>query len=342
MDQICSRLSLKLVVTLLLSGLITGVVCAQTPKPTPSAPAPAVSNPPSPTAEASIPSDKVVLKVGDKSFTKADIDALIDGLNPQTQRAVAAQGKRSLGDQFSLVVALSHQAELQHLDQTPEFIHKMAFQKQQIEAQAAFEAISDQAKVTPEEIQAYYTAHAEDYDQILVRQIIVRKKAADPKADPAHPAAPTGPGLAPEEAKARAEAIRKELAAGTDIKKVTEDFKAPGDVIIDAEPRTVRHGGMRADMEKVAFALKDGEVSDPVDVPQAYVLFQVTKHSHSDLKDVTPEIEKKLKQEKVEAAIDGVKKSANIWMDDQYFSAPVRPELGPTLGAPSMKAQPKP
>ena len=102
----------------------------------------------------------------------------------------------------------------------------------------------------------------------------------------------TGPGLSPEEAKTRAEAIRKELAAGTDIKKVMEDFKAPGDVIIEAEPRKIRRGGMRPEMEKVAFALKDGEISEPVDLPQALVFFQVTGHSHVDLKDVTPEIEK--------------------------------------------------
>ncbi len=341
MDQICSRLTSKLLVAFLLTGMIAGVVCAQTPKPADPKPAPAPSTPASPTLETPIKSDTVVLKVGAQNFTKADMDELIDGLTPQMQHAIASQGKKSLGDQYALVVALSHQAEAQHLDQSPEFIHKLAFQKQQLEAQSAFEHLNDQAKVTPEEAQKYYTAHADEYDEITVRQIIVRKKVADPKSDPAHPGALTGPGLAPDEAKTRAEAIRKELLAGTDIKKVTEDFKAPGDIIIDAEPRTIRHGGMRPDMEKVAFGLKDGEVSDPVDVPQALVMFQVIKHSHSDLKDVTPEIEKKLRQEKVEASIDSVKKNANIWMSDEYFGPAEKPELGPTLGAPPARTLPK-
>ena len=338
MNQICSRLCRKSLVALLFSGLMAGAGWAQAPKPAAPSPAHAASKPSSPTLEAPETPGKVVLKVGDQKFTKADIDELIAGLTPQMQRAIATEGKKSLGDQYALVIALSRQAEAQHLDQSPEFMHKMAFQKEQLEAQLAFEALSAQARVTPEDIQEYYTSHTSDYDEITVRQIIVRKKIAEPKGDPAHPAA-SAPGLTPEDAKLKAEAIRKEFVAGTDIKKITEDFKAPGDIIIDAEPRSVRHGGMRPDMEKVAFALKDGEVSEPIDVPQALVLFQVVKHTHSDLKDVTPEIEKKLRQEKVEASIDGVKKSANIWMDEDYFSSPGKQEEGPGLGAPSMKQQ---
>jgi len=130
------------------------------------------------------------------------------------------------------------------LDQTPEFAHKLAFQKQQLEAQSAYEEINQRAKVTPEEVQQYYTAHATDYDEITVRQFVVRIKPATTPASPAPATPPTGQGLSPEDAKARAAAIRKEVAAGTDIKKVMEDFKAPGDVIIEAEPRKIRHGGI--------------------------------------------------------------------------------------------------
>jgi parvulin-like peptidyl-prolyl isomerase len=284
----------------------------------------------------------VVLKVGDQQFTKADIDFLIGNLAPQAQRALETQGKKPLGDQFALVVMLSQQAHLHHLDQSAAFVRKLTIQKQQLEAQAAYEEINQQAKVSPEEVNQYYTAHAADYDEITVRQFVIRKKSAEPKTDPAHPAATTGSGLSPEEAKTRAEAIRKEVTAGTDIKKVIEDFKAPGDVIIEAEPRKIRRGGMRPEMEKVAFALKDGEVSEPVDVLQAMVFFQVTGHSHVELKDVTPEIEKSLQKEKVDSALAEVKKNTTLWMDDQYFAPPLKLSGGPTLGAPTQKTPPKP
>ena len=248
MDQTGSRLSLNVLGVLIFSGLVTGVLWAQAPTPpaappTPAispapappappavSPAPAVNKPSEPTLQVAEPPAKVVLKVGGQEFTKGDIDALIQSLPPQAQRAIANQGKKALGDQYALYVMLSQQAILRHLDQTPEFVQKLAVQKLVLEAQAAGEEINHTATVTPEEVQQYYTAHAADYDEIMVRQFVVRKKPAEAKTDPTHPAPLATPGLPPEEAKARAEALRKAVVGGTDIKKVMDDFKAPGTV----------------------------------------------------------------------------------------------------------------
>jgi hypothetical protein len=305
----------------------------------------------------------VVLKVGDQQFTKADMDLLIKDLPPQMQRAIAAQGTKSFGEWYARMVILSQQARLHHLDQTPEFVRLLAFETQQLEAQAE---VNERTKVSPEELQQYYTAHSADYDQITVRQIIVRKKPPTPPAAPGQSTSPTGPGSAPkaaasqpspaqstppkspeaatEDAKIRAEAIRKEIVAGVDIKKVMDEFKASGDVIIEPEPRKIRHGGggLPPDLEKVAFTLKDGEVSEPQDLPQRVVMVQVTGHTRLDLKDVAPEIERVLQKQKVDAAMDAAKNSAAVWMDDQYFPpTPKQPER-PSLGAPVVRTPPKP
>jgi len=333
MGQICRRRILRLLVVFLFSGLIVGIARAQAPTPAAGNPS-AASQHPGAVLESPESSDKVVLKVGDQQFTKADLDFLFANIPPQARQSLATQGKKPMGDQFAVVVMLSQQARLHHLDQTPDFVRRLAMQKQQMEAQTEYEEITEQAKVTPEDINKYYMAHSADYDEITVRQFVIRKKPADSKADPAHPSASTVPGLAPEEAKARAEAIRKEALAGTDMKKVMDDFKAPGDVIIDAEPRKIRRGGMRPELEKVAFALKDGEISEPVDLPQALVFFQVTGHGHLDVKDVSPEIERNLKQERVNAAMADVKKNTTVWMDDQYFAPPAKPAGAPSLGPP--------
>jgi len=334
MDQICLRRISKMLAALSLAVFTAIVARAQAPSPPASAaPSPNAGAMPTssatPTLQSPEADDKVVLKVGDRQFTKADMDFLFNNLAPQAQRAVQTQGKKPFGDQFALVILLSQQAHLHHLDETPAFIHKLELQKEQMQAQAAYEEIGQKSKPTPEEVSQYYTTHSANYDEITLRQFVVRIKNADAKTDPAHPAAPSGSGFAPEEAKARAEAIRKEVLAGTDLKKVTEDFKAPGDIIIETEPRKVRRGGMRPETEKVAFALKDGEISEPVELPQALVLLQVTAHSHVELKDATPDIERTLQKEKTDAALADVKKNTALWMDDQYFAPPPKPTLGP-------------
>src|ERR1039457_4328060 len=252
MTPIIGRCNSILFAMIFACGLITVGARAQ-PPPTPGrwvAPPPGI--PAAPAIQTPEGRDTVVLKVGDQPYTKADLDFLFENLSPQVKQSMATQGRKPVGDQFALVVMLSQQAHSQHLDQTATFEHKLAVQKQQLQAQAAYDEIVQQAKASPDEIKKYYADHTSDYDEIVVRQVVVRKRSSN---------AQTGPGLAPEEAKTRAEAIHKELAAGTDIKKVAEDFKVPiptdakADVIIQTEPQSVRRGGLRPEMEKVAFAL---------------------------------------------------------------------------------------
>ena len=347
MVRIARRADLILFAALIMAGLLTGVSLAQapavpakTPAKAPAAtPKPAAPKSPAPVLQTPEGPDTVVLKVGDQPYTKADLDFIINNLSPQVQRSVATQGRKALGDQFATIVLLSQQAHSHHLDQTPAFEHKVVVQKQQLQAQAAYDEIVLQAKVTPDEISKYYSEHATEYDEIMVRQMVVRKRP---------PNATTGPGLAPEEAKTRAEAIRKEVVAGKDIKQVAADFKASvpadpkEDVIIQAEPQSVRRGGMRPEMDKAVFALKDGEVSEIFDVPQAMVMMQVTAHKRAELKDVSPQIEQALQKQKIDAAMGDLKKQTTIWMDDQYFAAPAGLQPSPEAVAPTLKPAEKP
>lgn len=333
MDQIALRRTSRLLTAFLLLGLVAGIARAQAPVAPAEGTPPAASKPAAPAVQPPEPPDKVVLKVGEEQFTKADLDFLVENLNPQAQRTLAAQGRKQLGDQFALLVMLSQQARSHNLDQTPAFQHKLVVQKQQLQAQAAYDEIVQQAKVRPEEAGEYYAAHSTEFDEVMIRQFVVRKRAVN---------AQTGPGLSAEEAKARAEAIRKEVLAGTDIKKVMEDFKAPADVIIEPEPRAARRGSMRPDMEKAVFALKDGEVSEVLDVTQALVFFQVTGHRRVELKDASTQIEETLRKQKVDAAMEGLKKKTAVWMDDQYFASPAAPQAGAGPGVPVSKPPEKP
>jgi hypothetical protein len=272
--------------------------------------------------------------VGEVSVTKADLDAVIASLNPQAQKSLATQGRRSLGDQYATMVILSQGAVSHHYDTTPAFQRMLAFARLQILAQGQIQSIMQNSAVTPEEANKYYASHQSEFDQAQLRQVVIRKKAEGAKEGT--------PGLAPEEAKTRAEEIRKALGSGQDAKKVADQFQVPNVIRIDVEPTAVRQGTIRADMDKAAFELHDGQVSDVFDVGQSLIFFQLVSRKPMEFKDVSSQIEKTLQQQRVDDTIAALKKNAKIWMDDNYFGAPTQlaPQgaLGPSV--PSSQAKP--
>lgn len=301
-------------------------------KPAKAAPAPsakAQATKPSSTAPATAAEEedpkKVVMKVGTQSFTASDFDYLVGSLSPQLQRAVAVQGKKPLGEQYAMIAALSQQAEKDSLEKSPDVLQELAFQRLQALAQAEYRKLSADIQVTPEEIKQYYDGHAEEFDQAQIREIVIRKKADDAKED--------APGLTAADAHARADEIRKAFSAGTDPKQVADKFKVENAVQIDEDPRSVKRGELIPPLDEAAFKLKEGALSDPFENAQALAFLQIVGHTRQDLKDVTDTIATDLHNQKLEAAVDELKKKANVWMDEQYFTVPEQPTQ-PAIQAP--------
>jgi parvulin-like peptidyl-prolyl isomerase len=215
------------------------------------------------------------------------------------------------------MLVLSQNALRNHLDSTPAFHQMLALRRRQLLATAEYQEITRQSVVTPEETSKYYAEHLSEFEEVRIHQVVIRKKPE---------AAKEGiPGLTAEEAKTRAEEIRKALSSSDDPKKVAEQFQVANVVRVDAEAYPVRRGTMRPDMEKAAFELKDGQVSEVFDLPQSLVFFKVASHKVRELKDVSSQIENTLRQQKVNAAVDALKKNAKVWLDDGYFPAPSQP-----------------
>lgn len=269
---------------------------------------------------AEIPPEKVVLKVGAAQVSKGDMDTLISNLNPRDRQAVAMRGRRTLADEYVKLLVLSQAAESDHLESLPAVRERIEFQRQQILAGAEVEKLIKELQPSPEEVTQYFTAHQSDFEKVQMRQLTVRKRPEGAKQATL--------GLTAEEARAKAEAIRKALVDGTDVKKVTEQFSIPNVVMIDAEPRAARHHEMMPAVDTAAFSLKDGEISQPIDMPQAVVIVQVTGHVHPEQKEVASEIESTLKQQKLEAKLEDLKKKSGVWIDEEYFTtAPATPPV---------------
>jgi len=309
------RASSLILMIFLAESLFLPTFAQQPPKP--QLAKPQASKPTPSTQTAAEGPDAVVLKVGSEQVTKADLDFLISNVPQQGQQVIAQQGRRPLGEQYALMLLLSQQALKDHLDSSPKVRRQITFQHTQALAQAEYAKLSDQILVTPEDVSQYYSTHSADYDQAKVREFLVRKKPEGAKEGTV--------GLPPKEAEERAESIRKAVAAGTELKKIIEQFGGTNDVMIDIEPRTIRRGQLLPPLDKAAFELKDGELAPSLDTAQAIAFIQVVGHSRQDLKEVTPDIQKALHQQKLDVLVGEMKGKAHVWMDEKYFKAPAAP-----------------
>jgi hypothetical protein len=273
-----------------------------------------------------------VLKVGDQSVTEGQIEKAIHALPPQAQNSLARQGKKPFGDEYVLMLLLSQEALSNHLDDTADYKETLALTRLKILAQAEYQQIVQKVVVTPEETSKYFATHQNDFEELQVLQVTVRKKPEGSKEGT--------PGFSPDEAKTRAEEIRQAFIAGQDPKQVAEKFQIANIVRVDSQPFAVRRGQMRADFEKAVFDLPAGQVTELFDFGTALGFVKVVSHQPSDLKGATPKIESTLRQQKINSALDALKLNSKIWVDDTYFTSPAAQQGPPKppsmLGAPTV------
>ncbi len=250
----------------------------------------------------------MILKVGDVQITEAQFETYIADL--EAQQGPAELSRKKLGENYSSLLMLSQQAEAHNLQKSPQVIRQMEIDRKQILSNAEFARLKKQAQPTDQEISAYYNAHLDDYDIVEMRRLFIWKMGAGSSHEK---------GLTPQEAKDLAAAIRKATADGSDPQKLIKD---PASVVYDAQPLTFQRGELPEKMEDTAFAMrKPGEWVVLDDTPDTLVMLQLVSRGRRDLKDVSPQIEKKLEAQKLREELDALKTKTGIWMDETYFAS---------------------
>jgi hypothetical protein len=299
-------------------ALTSGSALGQKPVVNPTTPPPSTKEVPEKTTKTAVPPaeapDPAVLKVGDEQITKGDFEFMLSTLDQNGQQTLATQGRKPFGEQYVMILLLYKKGLSEHLDATPELSRELAMGRLRTIAQAEYQHLGEQTTVTPDEEDAFYKAHQQDLEEREIREVAVVRKPKGAAAD--------ARGLDDDAARQRAETIRKALVSGADPAKLVQDFAVANTVLIDAKPNRIRHGQLIATLDKPAFELKDGEVSDIIETPQAFVFIQIVGRHTPDLKEVTSEIENAIRQQKVNAQMQQLRQTSNVWMDDQYFTAP--------------------
>jgi peptidyl-prolyl cis-trans isomerase C len=278
------------------------------------------------TAQTPTDPNKVVLSIGNTKITAAEYDKLVDALPQQYQTYARGAGKRQFAENLVQLRLLADEAEKRNLDKQPKVQEQIAFQRSNLLAQAMFESLQQDTKVDDNLVQLYYDAHKNEYESVRAKHILIRVKGAP------MPGAAGKPELTDEQALAKAEEIRQKLVAGGDFAAIAKaESDDTGSAQQGGELGEFRHGMMVPPFEQAAFALKPGEVSQPVKSPFGYHIIVVEEHKLKTLADVKPDIEKALRPEMARKQVQAMRDKASVQIDDGFFGP--APEAHPPVPA---------
>ena len=252
------------------------------------------------------------------------------------QETARGPGRRDFAKNLVELQVLADEALKLGLDKQPDTKMQIEFQRDNMLAQAMFLNLQQTSTVSDADVQAWYDAHKADYEVLTARHILIRVKGAP------MPGVPGKPELSDDEAKAKAESIRKRIVGGEDFAAIAKSKKS------DAIRHPAKKGGDLGEFKKgmmvppfelAAFALKTGDISEPVQSPFGYHVIQVQTHIVKSLADVKPEILAQLKPNAARQAVAALTDKQKVDISDSFFgpAAPATPPLPP--GAPQPQAK---
>ena len=286
---------------------------AQTPTP---APQPAAAAPAAKPADAppAVAPDKVVLTVGDVKITAAQFDALIDMLPEQSRAQARGPGRSQFGQTIAHIIVLAKEGKRLKLDESPAYKAQAEFQAENLLAATAYAQISKENKPSEEELKKSYEEHKADFEQVHARHILIRFQGSQ------LPIKPGQKDLTEAEALAKAQGLRKRLQGGEDFAKIaTDESDDTGSAAKGGDLGTFRHGQMVPTFEQAAFALKPGEVSEPVKTQFGYHVIKVESKENKSFEEVRADLERQLAPLQAQKVVDDLAKKTPAVLDPVFF-----------------------
>jgi parvulin-like peptidyl-prolyl isomerase len=275
--------------------------------------------------------DPVIITAGDLKIHQSEFEAAVKTLPEQYQAFAMGQGKKQFAEDYLRMKLLAEKGMKDNLQNDPDVVKQLDLMRENLVASAEVKKIENALPVSDADVHKEYDANKSQYEQVTARHILIAFKGS--------PAAQAGKKeLTDEEAKAKAEDIRKQLMAGADFaelaKKESDDT---GSGSRGGDLGTFGHGQMVPEFENVAFATKAGEISPVVKTQYGYHIIKVEKHDATPYETVKASLEKNMKTKKLQEAIDSIKDSAKPVYSEAYFPPPP----APPAAAPATPATPK-
>jgi parvulin-like peptidyl-prolyl isomerase len=71
--------------------------------------------------------------------------------------------------------------------------------------------------------------------------------------------------------------------------------------------------------DQAAFAMKPGDLSEPVKTQLGYHLIKVEAHDFKSFEEVRPDLERRMRPELAQKALEDLQKKSNVVLDPEFF-----------------------
>jgi peptidyl-prolyl cis-trans isomerase C len=278
-----------------------------------SAPAPAAPAPSMP----DLPDDAVVAIFGDGTkFTMGNFRKIYEALPPANQQ-MALRNREQWLHQWELFRKLTKMAEEAKLDEESPYKESLAYQRMTVLATAQINATMNLIVVEPGDIVKYYESNKQKYTQVRVKAIYIAFN--DDAA-----ASSTSKGKKPlteAEAQVKAGKLLAAIKNGADfVKLVKQNSDDETSREKDGEFATLRSTDNIPDAFRAAvFALKKGEVSEPLKQPNGFYLLRAEEVTVRPLSEVRDEIYNELKSVRSNEWLRGMDRDAKVQIVNPAF-----------------------
>jgi len=263
--------------------------------------------------------DAVVATINGKPVTAAEMTAILNVSPPEAQKTFLNDPKTSL-DQLGLMRSLETMALKDKLDQQSPLKETLELGRMQALAQAQVTAMANTIPVLADDQKKFYDANHDQFTQAKVKMLFVSFQAtAPPQTDPKAKKILTEP-----EAKAKIEKLLVDLRANhADFVKLVKEHSDDAESVARdgdfGQPIAKSDKAIPPEISKAIFALKPGQVSDPVRQKTGYYLFRLDELGTQPFEQVRDDIFMQIRQAKFNEWMNQTKKGVTVKIENEDF-----------------------
>jgi hypothetical protein len=246
--------------------------------------------------------------------TRREFDSVLNAANISGQQ-VSSTSRENLARGYVTFLAFEQAARKAGFEDAPEFEEIMRWARLRAITDAYRGKIVEDARTaTPDEIDAYYTNHLDQFDRIEIT------RAAIPITNPNNP---DDPGFG-QNALQQCQSARDRIAHGGDMQQIQKEVYVslglPGAMPVDSGSRKRSNFGPEESNE--LFSLRVGGVSKIETESGFCTVYKITSHQPVELDKARSQIVRAIAEEKVKGAFDSIRNSVQPEYNVKYFGPP--------------------